>query len=275
MSPTLPRTWTDACVDALPDLLAALACGIAWRAPQALGFDLLAYAAPLFFIELPLALMFLFADAWRVPGEFLTTRGKLGLIVIPATLIGALCFRVFGVTGLIAIAWLGGQALWRLLREGEDRRPPPTGRWLVLAPRGKETERWLTRKRPDKRERPEGSWILPFAHNQFLPGTTILAWAGLFLLLMLSGAEVPEAGATAVLAQAAGWTATPIGREIPAHEALAAGLALFAVRCASHFDDLDEPPPANIEDDALLREVIEKVEGRAPKRGKAKRRRRS
>lgn len=270
-----PRTWTDAFVDAVPDMLAALACGIAWQAPQALGFDLLAYAAPLFFIELPLAIMFLFADAWRVPGEFLAARSKLGLIVIPAVLIGALCFGLFGVAGLIAVAWLGGLALWRLLREGEDRRPPPTGRWLVMAPRGKETERWLTRERPDRRDLPEGSWIVPFAHNQFLPGITILAWVGLFLLLMLSGVEVPVAGATTAYAQMAGWADTPIGGEIPAHEALAAGLALFVARCASHFDDLDEPPPANIDDDAVLREVIEKVEGRPLKRANKKRRRRS
>lgn len=141
MHPPLPRTWIDALVDALPDVPAALACAIAWQAPRALGFDLLGYAAPLYFIELPLAAMFLCADSWRVPGEFLSRRHKLGLIVLPGAAIGAACMALFGLPGLVAVAWLGGHALWRLLREGEDRRPPPTGRWLVMAPRGNETER--------------------------------------------------------------------------------------------------------------------------------------
>ena len=69
MATTAPanRTWTDATLDAIPDALAALACGLAWKAPDALGFDLLDYAAPLFFIELPLATSSLpTAGAYRV-----------------------------------------------------------------------------------------------------------------------------------------------------------------------------------------------------------------
>lgn len=115
--------------------------------------------------------------------------------------------------------------------------------------------------------------MLPFAHNQFLPGVTILAWLGLFLLLILSAAEVPVEGATAAQAQAARWSDTPIGRLVPAHLALAAGLALFAVRCASHFDELDsDAAPLDIEQDAVLREVIAKVERPAGKRGRKARR---
>lgn len=267
-----PRTWIDAAADALPDALAALACAIAWMAPQVFGFDLLTYAAPLFFIELPLAVMFLCADSWRVPGEFLSAREKLFWILVPTALLGTLCVALFGMAGLIAIVWLGGYAMWKLWREGEDRRPPPTGRWLILTKRGNETVHRLSRQRPDRRDLPEGAWILPMAHNQFLPGITILAWIGLFLLLLLSGADIPTGGASAAVAQSLGWTATPIGSEIAAHKALAAGLALFALRCVSHFDDLDDPPPTNLDDDAVLREVIEKIEGRGAARDRKPRR---
>ena len=267
--PPAPRTWSDAALDATPDALAAIACGLAWKAPDALGADLLVYAAPLFFIELPLAILFIFVDSWRVPGEYLDARRKVFLILIPTILIGVLCAQLFGLEGLIAIVWLGGVAFWRLLREGEDRRLPPSGRWLILAPHRNETDRWLTRTRPDPRDLPPGTWILPFAHDQFLPGLTILTWFGLLFILILSGADVPSAGASVSYAQSVGWTATPIGARVPAHEALAAGLALFALRAVSHFDDVDEPPTANIEDDALLQEVIDKVEGKgASKRGK-------
>jgi len=82
------RSLGAATIDALPDALAALACAVAWRAPEALGFDLLIATAPLYFIELPLAIGFAFADKWRVPGEFLDRRRKLRLTVIPTFLLG-------------------------------------------------------------------------------------------------------------------------------------------------------------------------------------------
>lgn len=268
------RTWANASLDALPDALAALACAIAWKSPDVFGWDLLMLAAPLFFIELPLAVMLLFADVWRVPGEYLDARRKRHLIFWPTVVIGLLCGAVFGPIGLVAVAWLGGRSLWKLWREGEDAAPPPGGRWLVISSRGRENERWLTRNRPAPGSLRPGTWAMPFRHEQLLPGITLFAWIG-FVLLLLSGIAFPEGGATATYASAVGWTSTWIGTTVPAHTALAGGTVLFTARAFAHFDEAGEPdaPPPSFEDDEVLREVIAKVENRgARNRRKAKRR---
>ena len=71
-----------------------------------------------------------------------------------------------------------------------------------------------------------------------------------------------------------GRTLTPIGTEVPAHFALSAGAALFAARTIRHFDDVGEPPLSDItlENDEVLREVIDKVKGRKPSKRKTRRR---
>ncbi len=253
-----PRSWGDAALDAIPSLLAAVACGLAWLDPQMFGFDLLRTAAPLFFIELPLAVVFASADARRVPGEFLGRRAKLAFILLPTSLLGLLCWRLFGATGLIAIAWLGATALWRLLSEDEDSKPPPSGRWLIVRHR-KNGESWTVRKRPDRKELGD-AWVIPLAHDQYLPAATIVAWFGLVFILF-TGAEIPPGGALPAYAEAVGWTGTPIGSVVPAHEALAAGLALFALRTLGFFDDVGEGrEPVAIEQDEVLQEIVEKVE---------------
>lgn len=272
-SETLPRvnrSYASASLDALPDVLAALTCAVAWKSPTALGPDLLMLAAPLYFIELPLAVMLLFADVWRVPGEYLDAQRKRNLILWPTLVIGTLCWFLFGAFGLIAVMWLGGRSLWKLWREGEDSRPPPTGRWLVIAARGKETERWLTRDRPSPKSLPAGTWVLPFRHEQLVPGVTLFAWFG-FVLLIFLGIDFGAGGATPAHAAAVGWTLTPIGEQVPAHYALAGGTVLFSARALSHFDEAGEPdaPPPSIDDDEILRSVIEKVEGKAPRRARS------
>src|SRR5688572_28981275 len=68
-APVPPRTWGAAAMDALPSFLAAVTCGLAWFDPRFPGIDMLRIAAPLFFLELPLAIVFAFADVWRVPGD--------------------------------------------------------------------------------------------------------------------------------------------------------------------------------------------------------------
>jgi hypothetical protein len=257
-SATRPRTWGGAALDAIPSLLAAVACGLAWLDPQMLGFDLLRTVAPLFFIELPLAVVFASADARRVPGEFLSHRAKLAFILLPTSLLGLLCWYLFGATGLIAIVWLGATALWRLLSENEDDKPPPTGRWLIVRHR-KHGESWTVRKRPAKKDLGD-AWVIPLAHDQYLPAATIVAWFGLVVILF-TGADIPPGGALPAYAEAFGWTDTPIGSVIPAHEALAAGLALFALRTLGFFDDVGEDMrPVAIEQDEVLREIVDKVE---------------
>jgi hypothetical protein len=268
------RTYASASLDALPDALAALACAIAWKSPGAFGPDLLMLAAPLFFIELPLAVMLLFADVWRVPGEYLDARRKRHLILWPTVVIGLLCGAVFGAVGLIAVAWLGGRSLWKLWREGEDSAPPPGGRWLVISAHGRENERWFTRKRPPPGSLRPGTWAVPFRHEQLVPGITLFAWIG-FVLLVGSGIEFPPGGATPAYAAAVGWTTTWIGAEVPAHIALAGGTVLFTARAFAHFDEAGEPdaPPPSVEDDEILREVIAKVEKRPPVRKRRAKRR--
>lgn len=246
---------------ALPGLFAAAACGLAWFDPDYFGFDLLRIAAPLFFLELPLAIVFAFADAWRVPDQDLSRRAKFGFVVVPAVLIGALCTALFDVDGLVAVAWLGGSALWRLLREGEDRRI--TGRWLCTH----ENRHWVVRQLPDRRHLPPGTWVVPMTDSEFLPGLTFLAWLGLAFLIF-TGADVPFGGATPDYAAAVGWTQTPIGSRVPAHEALAAGVALFLVRVCAFFGDPEHGMPvASIESDAILREIVANVER---KKGKSR-----
>ena len=75
-----------------------------------------------------------------------------------------------------------------------------------------------------------------------------------------------------LLLDALGWTTTPIGSVVPAHQALVAGLILFAARSFSHFDDVGEPPPVDIENDPELQQIIDTVEGRKPsQRGRRRR----
>lgn len=120
--------------------------------------------------------------------------------------------------------------LWKLWRHGEDRRD--TGHWLILDGDGK---RRVVRTRPDPKAVPN-AWVFPLTDREHVPGATIVAWFGLGFVLFL-GAPVPEGGATSAYAAAVGWTATPIGSEIPAHQALAAGLALFLLQAFGEFDD--------------------------------------
>ena len=256
-APVPPRTWGAAAFDALPGFLAAVLCALTWIDPRFPGIDMLRIAAPMFFLELPLAIVFAFSDAWRVPGEYLDVRSKLRLILWPTLLVGLPCWALFGAWGLFAVLWLGAGAIWSLWRHGEDRTV--TGRWLVIRHREGQDDHWVVRTRPRKQDLP-GAWIVPLAHNQYLPAATIVAWIGLAIVLF-TGIDIPPGGALPAYAASVGWNDTPVGSVIPAHEALAAGVFLFLVRTFGFFDDVgDDVAPASIEEDAGLKEIVEAVE---------------
>ncbi len=88
-------------------------------------------------------------------------------------------------------------------------------------------------------------------------------------MLVLLFTDVGVGGIDAAQLAASAWPNTLIGKIIPAHYALAAGVALFGLRTFAQFEDVigkPEPPPPKIEDDPVLREIIEKVERESSKR---------
>jgi hypothetical protein len=258
MTPAARRTLGEAALDALPDALAALACAIAWASPRALGFDLLAYAAPLYFVELPLALVTTLAGVRRIQDGVLSRLDKLRFVLVPTLVLLLLATTLLGAAGAIAVAWLGSVQIARLLWQGPDTRAAIPGLWLIFGRPSTWFDTETFRPPPEK-----GVHAVPVGHEQLMALVTLATWfiiPAAFLLLPAFGVG----GADEAYAASVGWRGTPIGRLVPAHLALAAGLILFALRALCHFEDLREPPPADIETDPVLQDVIEKLEGRRP-----------
>lgn len=257
-APAARRTLREAALDALPDVLAALACGIAWASPRAPGFDLLSFAAPLYFVELPLALLTTLAGVRRIQDGVLSRIDKLRFVLIPTLVLLLLATALLGWAGAVAVAWLGSIQIACLLWQGPDTRAAVPGLWLVFGRPSTWFDTATVRPAPEK-----GLYVVPAGHEQLIALVTLAAWfiiPAAFLLLPSFGVGgVDEAYAASV-----GWRETPIGQLVPAHLALAAGLILFAVRALCHFEDLREPPPADVETDPVLQDVIEKIEGRRP-----------
>jgi hypothetical protein len=264
--PVAKRTLREAALDALPDALAALACAIAWIAPAAPGFDLLAYAAPLYFVELPLAIVTTLAGVRRIQDGRLSRRDKLRFVLGPTVVLLLLATALLGWAGAIGVAWLGATQVSRLLWQGPDTRSVVPGLWLIFGRPSTWFDTETFRPPPAK-----GVYVVPVGHEQLMAMVTIAMWFVIpvaFLVLPDFGiGAADEAYATAV-----GWRQTVIGRLVPAHVALAAGLILFAVRALCHFEDAGAPPPADIETDPLLQDVIDEVEGRRPRAGARRKR---
>jgi hypothetical protein len=110
-----------------------------------------------------------------------------------------------------------------------------------------------------------GQFLVPAGHEQLMAAATLVTWIAIpIAFALVSPSAFGTGGATADYAASVGWSATTIGTMVPAHLALAAGLVLFSVRTFGHFEGTSEPPPAKIEDDAVLQEIIDQVEGRRP-----------
>ena len=260
-APAATRTYGDAALDALPDVLAALACAIAWIAPHALGFDLLAYAAPLYFVELPLAFVTTLAGVRRIQDGVLSRRDKLRFVLVPTLVLMLLATALLGWAGAIGVAWLGAIQIARLLWQGRDTRAAVPGLWLVFGRPSTWFDTETFRPPPVK-----GVYVVPIGHEQLMALVTLATWFVIpFAFLLLPSFGV--AGADEAYAASVGWRDTPIGKLVPAHVALAAGLILFAVRALCHFEDVGQVPPADIETDPVLQDVIDKVEGQRPRAG--------
>lgn len=269
-APVATRTYGSAALDALPDALAAAACAIAWADPRALGFDLLASAAPLYFIELPLAVIVAFAGVRRLRDPRWSLRAKARYVVLPVLVLAVFGGALLGPWGLLAILWLGGLTLARLLASTPDTSPEVQGLWLVFRLRSKQGEpRYYMA--PDRPAPEPGMAVVPAGHAQLMAAVTIATWFAIPCAFLLFP-DFGTGGATPAYAAAVGWDATPVGHWVPAHLALAAGLILFALRTLSHFEGIGEPPAARIEDDPVLQEVVEKVEGRGRRHGRRRKR---
>lgn len=266
-APAPTFTYRQAALDALPDLLAAIACAIAWASPRALGFDLLAYAAPLYLVELPLAFIAMLAGVRRVQDGRLSRIDKLRFVLVPTLVLVLLATASLGLAGLIAVGWLGAVQLARLLWQAPDTRAAVPGLWLVFGRPKTLFDTEAARPPPEK-----GVIAVPAGHEQLMALVTMGAWILIptaFFVLPAFGVG----GATQAYASSVGWEETAIGRTIPAHLALAAGVILFAMRVLCHFEDVSKAPSADIDSDPVLQDVIDKVEGRRPRRGARRRRR--
>ena len=261
------RRLGDACRDAWPDALAATACAISWVRPDALGFDLLATSGLLYFIELPLAAIAAIAIVRRIRHPDWSRRDKLRYVLIPTLLLAWIGGALFGLAGLIAIAWLGGRTVAHLLRDAPDDDDGSATMWLHAQRSGTRVNFTLLPHRPA--EPPPGALLIPAGHEHIMAFATAALWL-LILIVIMFLPPLGTGGATADYAAGVGWQDSVVGQSIPAHIALAAGLLLFGTRTLLHFEGTGpfESEPPRIEDDEVLREVIAKVEGRRAGKGR-------
>lgn len=265
------RTWSVAALDALPDTLALGACLLAWLAPGAVRFDLIAWAAPLYFVEFPLALLALFGGVTRLEDRAMSRRTKLSFVVAPILLVALFAPLVLGPGGFVAVILLSARLLWRAATGTIDRSPRVRGAWITYA-EGDEVDRHQSalrisvgrKRRAD--ERRGRSWRVEASHELVMAALTLTFCV--FIAVAFQFVSIPTGGITAEIAAASLWSRTAIGSVVGAHAALAAGAALFAARILGHTEGVeaaDAPPPPTVEDDPVLREIVDKVEGRKPK----------
>jgi hypothetical protein len=249
--PARRRTAIDSFLEALPDLLAAGACALALRQPDWPGYDTLRTAGLLYFVELPVAICVLLAGIARVEERRMSAAAKASFILMPTLALAFISAIVLGRPGLIAVAWLSAGTFYRLLRGIPPRGKPIPGFWLDYtegddeSPRAKNVRRWRVEGGPE----------------EFAAAMTIGAWFFIALLMFL--VSLPEAGVTAQYASSVAWSDLPVGGMVPPAKALWAGAILFGLRALSRIEGPEAavgPPPARIEDDPVLRDIVRKVD---------------
>jgi hypothetical protein len=269
------RTWAVALMDALPDALALGACLLAWLAPTALRIDLVAWAAPLYFVEFPLALILLFGGVTRIEDPAMSRRSKLGFVLAPILVVALMAPMFLGPAGLVAVFALSARLLWRVASGRIDRSARVRGAWITYAEGdgAHEVDSGTVRMRVGgRRGRNAGGgrrWRVEASHELVMAALTLTFWVFIAMAFML--VTIPPGGITAEIAAASLWTRTVIGSIVPPQVALAAGATLFAARVLGHLEGIepaDAPPPVSVEDDPVLREIVDRIEGKDRKRRK-------
>lgn len=267
-----PRTFGDACADALPDALACAACALAWAKPQAIpGVDLIGFAAPLFLIQLPLAFLGLWTGVARLTDAQMSRRTKAGFVLAPGLAMALLAPILLGVEALLGVLLLTGTTLWRIATGQVDREAPVRGAWITYTQGEDADGRALrsysahtsgTAPRPADRVR---QWRVEAGHSQVM--ATLTATGGLVLVLLLPFIDVQRFGVTPDLEAASAWSKGALGALLPAHYPLAGGVALFAARFLLQFEGIaprpgspEAQPVPRIEDDPVLREIVRKID---------------
>jgi hypothetical protein len=276
---TRSRTLTDACVDAAFDAVAAAACMLAWVKPQALaGVDLIAWTAPLAFVQMPLALIAQFSGVLRLTDSEMSRATKRAFILAPTLMVGLFAPSLLGPEALYAVAWLAASLLWRVWRGGIDREAAVEGLWIAYS-----------------RERARGAiggsygvdfgsgaagavdglrhWRVAAGHTQVMAHLTLIT--GMLLAFVLPFIELDRFGVAIAIEQASAWAATPIGGIVGAPTALAAGTALFGARALLQFEGIapaSASPKPTVDNDPVLRDIVRKLDGDPPPRRRKRRR---
>lgn len=269
------RTWAVALMDALPDTLALGACLLAWLAPTAVRFDLIAWAAPLYFVEFPLALLLLFGGVTRIEDPALSRRSKLGFVLVPVLVVALMAPMLLGPGGLLAVLALSARLLWRVASGRIDRSARVRGAWITYAEGdgAHEVESGTVRMRVGgRRGGNAGSgrrWRVEASHELVMASLTLTFWV--FIAVAFMFVTLPPGGITPEIAASSLWSRTVVGAIVPPHIALAAGATLFTARVLGHLEGIeaaDAPPPVSVEDDPVLREIVDRIEGKDRKRRK-------
>ena len=267
-----PRTFGDACLDALPDAIACGACALAWARPQAIpGFDLVGWAAPLFLVQIPLSMIGIYAGVARLSDASMSRRTKAGFVLAPTLVMALLAPIVLGVEALAAVLLLSATTLWRIATGRVDQDAPVRGAWITYSQGvdadGQPRRAWSAQTStsgvaPQGRVR---QWRVEAGHAQVMAVAT--ATAGVMLVVLLAVVDVQRIGVTPEVEAASAWARTTLGGMVGAHYALAGGVALFATRCLLQFEGIaprpgspEAQPVPRIEDDPVLREIVRKID---------------
>lgn len=279
------RTWRDALFDACLDAVAAGLCLWAWVAPQSVQrMDLLALAAPLFFIQVPLSLLTLGAGVTRLSDRQMSRRIKLAFVLGPSVAMALIAPMFLGTPALIGVVLLSIGSLWRIASGRVDIEAPIKGAFVTYERSGTSigirvgdsgSSGGLSSNATSLGDDTPviTRWRVQMGHSQVMASLTL---GGCFVLLsLLPFVDVAPFAVTTQIHAASGWAHSTLGAVIPAHYALAAGVALFCGRLLMQFEGISPsagspgaeqtPTPEN---DPVLREIMRKVDGGKQRPGK-------
>ncbi len=230
--PTRDRSRVEALREAVPDLIIASGCALAWIAPAALGFDLLKLFGDFFALEIGVAFLLGMAGVRRVPERLMAPEDRLWFLLLPLTILAAFAYGYAGTSGLLAMLCLGARTLWAQHKERQDTRPAVTGLWLLYSRSGTGISMEITTTRPTLSGDPK-EWCVPAGQEQKMSGITL--FLAMLVIGTLLAVDLPALGATADYAASVGWAREPLHEMMPAHLAVAAGALLFIGRALAHF----------------------------------------